>query len=40
MVHSAAEQLADPLIVPQAGKQADLGGEHCVVGDLVHQLLT
>lgn len=31
---------ADPLVLPQAAEEADLSGEHLVVGDLVHQLFT
>lgn len=31
---------ADSLILPQTAEEADLSGEHLVVGNLVHQLLT
>lgn len=31
---------ADSLVLPQTAEEADLRGEHLVVGNLVHQLFT
>lgn len=35
-----ADFAAHSLVLPQAAEQADLGGEHRVVGNLVNQLLS
>lgn len=37
---SMVDFAADSLVLPQTAEEADLSGEHLVVGNLVHQLFT